>query len=355
VSRLEQVWGEHGWLSWALWPVSILYRLVIVCRRFAYHRGWAKTHEVSLPVVVVGNITVGGTGKSPLCLFLVRFFQAAGWRPAIVSRGYGGERHLTPHMVAASDTPANAGDEPLMLFQQSGVPVCVCVKRSSAVEHIAAHSNADIVFADDGLQHLAMPRVAEVVVLDGRRGLGNGCLLPAGPLRESASRLGDADVIAVQGTDRLHDSLQTIIESRGANDIEVNRFHLQLTEVIALSDGRRLPLGDFVDKPIIAMAGIGHPDRFFDALRSHGLQITGIAKPDHHQYTFDDFAIQPGLPVFVTAKDAVKLKILAKSQQICPVDIYEVPANVIVSEPLQESIARLESALRTSRGNQSSV
>ncbi|MFK7858834.1 MAG: tetraacyldisaccharide 4'-kinase [Granulosicoccus sp.] len=345
MSRLEKAWTGRGWLACLLWPVSLLYCLIIICRQAAFQRGWLATQSVSLPVVVIGNVSVGGTGKTPLCAFLVRFFQAAGWRPAIVSRGYGGARHVSPHLINGDDAPVLVGDEPLMLFQQTGVPVCVCVQRALAVEHIAAHCDADIVFADDGLQHLAMPRAAEIVVLDGRRGLGNGWMLPAGPLREPATRLGQADVIAVQGTESLHDSLIDIVSLSMRNDIENNQFHLKLVDVVALSDGEVLPLGAFAGKAVIAMAGIGHPQRFFDALGLEGLRITGIPKPDHHQFTLDDFDIVEGMAVLVTSKDAVKLKSLGK----LPVDVYEVRTAVTVSEPLKICFETLERSLREVR------
>lgn len=349
MSRLVQAWQGRGWLACLLWPISLVYAFVIACRRFAYQRGWCKTHRVSLPVLVVGNISVGGTGKTPLCGYLVHFFQAAGWRPAIVSRGYGGERHESPRLIHSADTPEQVGDEPLMLFQQTGVPVCVCVHRALAVEHIAAHSDADIVIAADGLQHLAMPRVAEIVVLDGRRGLGNGWMLPAGPMRERATRLASADVIAVQSTGDLHESLTRFARLSDAHDIESNHFHLALTDVVSLLDGHTQPLSSFAGRHVAAMAGIGHLQRFFDALRSHGLQVTDLAKPDHHQFTFDDFDNLDGLPVMVTSKDAVKLRSLGK----LPVEVYEVPTSVSVSESLQLSLENLERSLRRRVSEQS--
>ncbi|MFK8080229.1 MAG: tetraacyldisaccharide 4'-kinase [Granulosicoccus sp.] len=342
MSRIQQAWQGRGFLACLLWPVSWLYRLIITLRRFAYERGWFAVQAISLPVIVVGNVSVGGTGKTPLCTYLVRRFQAAGWRPAIVSRGYGGERHLLPHLLDESDTPASAGDEPVMLFQQTGVPVCVCVKRALAVEHLAANCGVDIVFADDGLQHLAMPRAAEIVVLDGRRGLGNGWLLPAGPLREPATRLANVDVIAVQGAAKLHDSLTAIVQATGCRDMVDNLFQLNLLDVIALSDGQAQPISHFADKAVIAMAGIGHPQRFFDALREHRINVTGIAKPDHHQFTRADLLNESELPLLVTSKDAVKLRRLGE----LPREVYEVRTSVSVSESLDKRIEILERSLR---------
>ena len=151
-----------------------------------------------LPVVVVGNLSVGGTGKTPLCAHLVDYFSQRGWHPAIVSRGYGGARREQPHLVNASDSAKDVGDEPLMLYQQTGVPVCVCISRAAAVDHVARSTDANIVFSDDGLQHWAMPRVAEIAVIDGVRGLGNRWLLPAGPLRDAPKALDGVSLVAIQ-------------------------------------------------------------------------------------------------------------------------------------------------------------
>ena len=300
----------------------------------------------SLPVVVVGNLTVGGTGKTPLCLYLVKIFQTAGWRPAIVSRGYGGKRHETAYLIGDTDTPAEVGDEPLMLAQQSGVPVCVCVKRALAVRYLAEHTDTTVIFADDGLQHLAMPRVASIVAVDGQRGFGNGWLLPAGPLREPLSRLRHADIVAVQfdiqAEDELHHSLQKQTLTRHASETDGKRFSLQLSEAVSLTDGKRVPLTHFADQPVFAMAGIGHPQRFFKALHKLGLQLTSLALPDHHDFDLQSFAQVPDLPVLVTSKDAVKLRALGK----LPREVFEVPATLVVSAALQNDIARLEKRLR---------
>lgn len=348
MSRIEQAWEARNALAIALLPLSWLYRTVTAIRRLGYQRGWFDVQPVSLPVVVVGNLSVGGTGKTPLCGHLVKVFQDTGWRPGIVSRGYGGERREVPHLVCEGDSPAQVGDEPLMLFQQTGAPVCVCVKRALAVEHLAKQTNVNIVFADDGLQHLAMPRDAEIVVMDGRRGLGNGWLLPAGPLREPASRLHKANIIAVQATDgQLHASLTTKALQPAREDIDNNQFQLTLHEAVSLADGERRSLQSFAGQPVLAVAGIGHPERFFDALRAIGLQVTGVAKPDHHSFTHDDFstaefAADPTRPVFVTSKDAVKLKALGRLSA----NVFEVTTNVSTSESLSKSIKALEHSLR---------
>lgn len=343
MNRIDQAWQTRGVIACVLWPLTLIYRVITSCRRFAYHKGWFATPPLPLPVVVVGNLSVGGTGKTPLCAHLVSVFREAGWRPGIVSRGYGGERRELPHLIVDSDTPSSVGDEPLMLFKQTAVPVCVCVKRALAVLHLAESTDVDIVFADDGLQHLAMSRVAEIIVVDGKRGLGNGWLLPAGPLREPANRLSHADVIAVQSTDGLHGTLKKAAQSQQLTELEENYFQLTLNDAVSINDGQRVNLQSFVGKPMMAMAGIGHPKRFFDALRSLGLQVNGIALPDHHVFTLEDFnSVDMSSPVLVTSKDAVKLRALG----VLPVNIFEVAATVVVSDNLQSCIADLERSLR---------
>ena len=318
----------------------MLYRLIISLRRLAYRHGFKPVQPVTLPVVVVGNLVVGGTGKTPLCAWLVNRFEQAGWKPGIVSRGYGGVRHDTPHMVTAADTATIVGDEPLMLFEQTGVPVCVCVKRALAVKQMTARADVDIVFADDGLQHLAMARMAEVVVIDGRRGFGNRWLLPAGPLREPLARLSKADLVAVQVAEWPHASLRKL--SGGQLDCQENGFSLAISSAIALVDGHRRTLKEFENQPVVAMAGIGHPERFFDALRAEGLDVHAEARPDHHVFTLADFTAHAALPVLVTSKDAVKLKSLSN----LPANVYEVPVATIVSDALQRRIDKLEHHMR---------
>ena len=230
-----------------------------------------------------------------------------------------------------------------MLFEQTGVPVCVCVRRAQAVNHLAKHTDVNIVFADDGLQHLAMPRVAEIVVVDGRRGLGNGWLLPAGPLRESARRLDSVDMIAVQAAATLHPSLVSDAPAKRLAELQGNQFKLVLSELVSLEDGKRLCSNAFAGSAVIAMAGIGHPERFFDALRALDMQVSGVAQPDHHEYVLEDFSTLGTLPVLVTSKDAVKLRALGQ----LPVEVYEVVASVSASDSLQQRILELESRLRS--------
>jgi len=307
MGHIETAWQSKGVLAWVLWPVSLLYRLIMRCRRRAYKIGWLETTPVSLPVVVVGNLSVGGTGKTPLCAHLVRQFEEQGWRPGIVSRGYGGERRKQPRIVDHSDTPAQVGDEPLMLFEQTQVPV-------------------------------------EIIVIDGQRGLGNGWSLPAGPMRDSKAQVHNADIVAIQADDKpLHHSLD-FISSRAQreNSITDNRFRLKLNDAIALKDGTSRSLDSFTAEPVTAFAGIGHPERFFRALRSHGLNVTGLSWPDHHAYTPADLEPFGSGVVLVTSKDAVKLRALGPMVA----KVFEVPTTLVVNAALQQQISALEASLR---------
>jgi len=388
--QIEKAWQNRGTLACLLWPVSLLYSAITSLRSMAYRRGWRKVHPVPLPVIVVGNLSIGGTGKTPLCAHLVHLFEQRGWQPGIVSRGYGGERHIQPYLIKESDTATSVGDEPLMLFRQTRAPVCVCIDRAKAVEHLAASTTVDIVFSDDGLQHLAMPRVAQVIVFDGQRGLGNGWLLPAGPLRQTLShlastQLASTDVIAIQ---TRHDTLSMdvrdslngnpaseythkprlqnrliealtllkpskVITASGDRNtsgqtsvmgqILHNTFSLQLSEAVCLATGKRQPLSSFAGTPVVAMAGIGNPQRFFNALESIGLQIIPVIKPDHHVYQLQDLLFDQDGPVLVTSKDAVKLRALPLN----PAQLFEVPATLQLSPSLYQCVVQLERDMRS--------
>ncbi len=342
---IERLWRARGMRAYLLWPISQVYRLLIFIRRLGYTTGLFKTIQSPMPVVVVGNLVVGGTGKTPLTAFLVEKFKAWGWRPAIVTRGYGGHRHVQPHLIADSDTAEVVGDEPLMLSRQTGVPVCVCVKRADAVSYINDQTNCDIVFSDDGLQHLAMDRSATVLVVDGERGFGNRWLLPAGPLRESYKRWRRADLVATQGSDTVHESLAQLHNSGEENPFQTQRFNLQLSSTVSLRDEQTQSIDDWQGRSVVAMAGIGHPARFFNALTQAGLKVTGIAKPDHHVYSTDDVKTEHNLPLLVTSKDAVKLRALGA----LPVEVFEVQTTVCVTDALQVGIVQLEAQLQSEK------
>jgi len=359
---IEQAWQTRGPLACLLWPLSLLYRSLLALRQFAYLTGLKKTGQVSLPVVVVGNFSVGGTGKTPLCLYLVEHFRQAGWTPSIVSRGYGGPPREQPHQLTTDDTAETVGDEPLMLFQQTGVPVCVCVNRNAAVQHLSTHTDTNIVFADDGLQHLAMPRAAQILVIDGARGFGNRWLLPAGPLRSSLRQRDKFDVVAIQvpshgamatsphlpavsapqDLSSLHESLSHPSAVHLIDESTHCQFLLKPTYAVRISTGVRAELADFTGQPVHAVAGIGHPQRFFDTLTSLGMEVIPHPMTDHHRFKPEDLSFDDDYPVLVTSKDAVKLKSFTSLLD----KVFEVRVRVQCTESLEKAVEALQVKLR---------
>ena len=259
--------------------------------------GLFATHGVPRPVVVIGNLTVGGTGKTPLVIALARALAEEGLRPGIVSRGYGG-RARRARRVRPADSAAEVGDEPLLIARASGLPVAVGRRRFEAALLLA--DEVDVILCDDGLQHYALARDLEIAVLDGARGLGNGRLLPAGPLREGRARLGSVDHVVVNGAGGPSGALH---------------MRLVLGEAVQLVDGARRSLASFAGSPVHAVAGIGHPERFFAALGAEGLAVTGTAFADHAPYRGGEFDFADGLPVLMTDKDAVKYQPYARAGQ----------------------------------------
>lgn len=292
------VWYGHtygaGWLA----PLAWFYRGLLGVRLFAYRMGLKKSERLPVPVLVVGNITVGGTGKTPLVLALTQVLRAAGWHPGILSRGYGGDVHGVEPVFAESD-PGVVGDEPVLLARRAGVPVWVGRNRAQAGRALlAAHPEVDVLLCDDGLQHRALARDVELIVVDGARGLGNGHLLPWGPLREPASRLNKVDAVISTGTWsakpfglKVYESHLRGIYFRNVNAPEKSRV-----------------AGDFFGEALSAVAGIGNPERFFVDLEAMGLPVTRCPFPDHHRFSAAD--LPPGV-VIMTEKDAVKCRAFA--------------------------------------------
>ena len=321
--RIEKAWKSRGLVAIVLLPLSCVYQLLSFIRRELYARGLKTviSNDI-LPVIVIGNITVGGTGKSPLVAHMVQESLKRGFKPGIVSRGYGGQTHHMPHMVQLSDTAATVGDEPMMLFEQTGVPVSVCTRRAEAVRHLAENTSVDIVISDDGLQHLAMDRQVEIVVIDSERRFGNGYLLPAGPLRESVSRLKTVDLVVEQFPAATE---LPAVEAA---------FQLRLSAVVSLDDGKVMDVAEFAGRTVHAIAGIGNPDRFFNSLRSAGIVVVAHPFNDHHEYREEDLLFDDELIVLVTRKDAVKIKQLSR----VPSKIHAVEAQLVANSVLHQAI-----------------
>lgn len=305
---LQRVWYGDAPGGFVLWPFEWLFRSVATLRRAAFRRGLATTRRVAAPVIVVGNIAVGGSGKTPLVGWLTREAQRVGHRPAIVSRGYGGSEPDTPLEITDKTSARVSGDEPLMLARETGVPVFVSRDRYAAAAQAVAHG-ADLVIADDGLQHYPLGRDAEIAVVDGNRRHGNGHCLPAGPLREPVSRLDDVDLVVYSNCD----------------DDTVVAYQLALTDAVNFATGERRALSMFSGDAVHAAAGIGHPARFHKALAAFGIDVTPIEVPDHGRLGHAALHPSGDAPVFMTAKDAVKYEKLGQRHWV-------VPATVVLSE-----------------------
>ncbi len=287
---LERVWFDHAPGGVWLLPLSALFGCMVGLRRLGYRLGLFYSAHPGKPVVVIGNITVGGVGKTPLTVWLAEELQARGWRVGIVTRGYGGT--LTgPVSVTSQSDPRAVGDEPVLLATRTSAQVVVARDRLAGARVLAAH--VDVILADDGLQHYRLRRDVEIAVVDGSRRLGNGRLLPAGPLREPESRLREVDLVVVQGVVAGVDSLSMTLLPVAFVDIATKM---------------RSALGEWRGRTVHAVAGIGHPARFFCALKDLGLVVIEHPLADHARIGLEQVTFADRVPVVMTEKDAVKCR-----------------------------------------------
>jgi len=295
VHWIEAHWYKRSAVSLLLWPLSILYRALVALRNLSFRIGLRSQYTSPVPVIVIGNVTVGGTGKTPLVLWTLQWLRANGWRPGAISRGYGAVVGAGPLAVNADSDPCEVGDEPVLLARRSECPVVVSTKRAAAARFIVDHYDCDVIVSDDGLQHLALGRCFEVVVIDGQRRFGNGFCIPAGPLREPLGRLQSIALRVCNGTPE-------------AGEVPMRLVPELLTNVStgkACSEGELLMLKTAHCE---AVAGIGNPSAFFTSLRTLGFTITEHAFTDHHRYTTHDLERVGASrrPIIMTEKDAVK-------------------------------------------------
>lgn len=296
MKSLAHYWYRQNFLAWLLLPLSWLFCAVAVIRRKLYQLKFKRSFSAGVPVVVIGNIVVGGSGKTPLLIFLCDYIKEKGFKPGVVSRGYGG-KVTGLKQVQENDSAELVGDEPLMIYQRTNVPVVVGADRVAAVNFLLENNQCDIVLSDDGLQHYRMQRDIEIAVVDVKRKFGNGYCLPAGPLREPVSRLDDIDMVVYNATD-------SVIEEHCS-------YRLKIVDLYQLGTGDSKPLSAFMEKMVHAVAGIGDPDRFFALLRDNGLNTVEHAFPDHHSYKQDDFSGWFEDCIIMTEKDAVKCRLLS--------------------------------------------
>jgi tetraacyldisaccharide 4'-kinase len=318
-SFLQRVWydREAQWLSFMLLPLSWLFGFVVACRRAAYRLGLLRRVRVARPVIVVGNVTVGGTGKTPFTIWLASELQARGVLVGIVLRGYGGNSSQWPRDVSSDSAPEEVGDEAVLLAKRTGAIVVAGPDRVAAAQR-AIERGARIVLSDDGLQHYRLVRDREVVVIDGRRGVGNRQLLPAGPLREPVSRLAQADLRVVSWRDGSPRPITAVAATIQAC--------ARLAEATALVSGETRPLESFKGARVHAVAAIGHPQQFFAALQQLGIEVAPHPLPDHARLTAADIQFPDDLPVLMTEKDAVKCVRFADQRH------WAVRMDVVVSE-----------------------
>lgn len=288
--RLAAGWYSTATPPLALRALEVVYRRLVTARRAAYRRGWRSSGHPGRPVVVVGNLTVGGTGKTPLVAWLAHELSLRGLRPAIVSRGYGGVVTDMPRRVPADGEAREFGDEPLLLAAQTGCPTWVGRDRLAAARS-AVEAGAELLISDDGLQHYRLRRDLEIAVVDGQRGFGNGHCLPAGPLREPLARLQEVDFVVCNAGPHCPDGALAM--------------HLAGDHARRIGDGEERPLAAF-DTPVHAVAGIGNPERFFRQLEAAGLQVTRHPLADHAAVPPVLLRPADGRPVLMTSKDAAR-------------------------------------------------
>ncbi|WP_047553393.1 tetraacyldisaccharide 4'-kinase [Methylotenera sp. G11] len=317
-------WFQKQWAGFTYWhivliPLSWLFGMVVGLRRYLYKRGCLKNTRLPVPVIVVGNINIGGTGKTPLVIWLAEQMKLRGYRPGVISRGYGGNALQVSEVFPDSDALV-AGDEAVLIAARTNCPVFVSTDRISAGQHLLkAHPECNIIISDDGLQHYRMQRDVEIVVYDSAKGFGNGALLPAGPLRESQDRLKTVDAIVRNGAEH----------GKNLHGITSIDMRLVATDFYNLADHQLKSAAQaFIGRKIIAVAGIGNPQRFFDQLSDMGLQFENRAYADHYIFQAQDFAGVNADAILMTEKDAVKCKPFAAA------NFWVLPVNAQVDNGL---------------------
>lgn len=306
--------------------LAAVYGGAIALRRRLFRAGLLRSRSASVPVIVVGNVSVGGTGKTPLTIALVQRLQAAGWQPGVASRGYGRADEDTPAWVEAQTPTQQGGDEPVLIARRTGAKLRVDRNRNRAARALVAEG-CDVVVCDDGLQHYPLRRDLEIEVIDGQRRYGNGRLLPAGPLREPAERGAECDFRVVNG---------------GESGFGEWAMQLRADGAVPLHGGRSRALASFSGQRVHAVAGIGNPQRFFDMLRAAGIGVVPHAFADHHDYVRSDLEFGSELPILMTEKDAVKCAGFANEW------LYSVPVTAELPEAFWAALLQRLAKLKPS-------
>lgn len=306
-ARFNRFWYEGEPSPWWTRPLAFVFSIVVRVRLALFRRGILRKFHPGVPVIVIGNLVAGGAGKTPLAVALVDELQRRGYRVGVISRGYGAQPGKSPLLVDTASSAALVGDEPLLIARRTGAPVCVHARRVLAARAILESRKLDLLLCDDGLQHYALSRDMELVVIDGARGLGNGRMLPAGPLREPAASLARATHVMINGAlgNKARATLPEGTVGKAAT------MTLAPVAIVNLRTGERRAPGALAGSDVVAVAGIGNPQRFFETLGDLGYTAECCAFPDHHAFEAADIAFANGRPVLMTEKDAVKCAVFA--------------------------------------------
>jgi tetraacyldisaccharide 4'-kinase len=354
MASIEKYWYEPNPVSVLLLPLAWLFCSVVILRRFFYRAKIIKPEKLPVPVIVVGNITVGGTGKTPLVAAITEHLKRQGYKPGIVSRGYGGKAATWPQAVTENSDPMKVGDEAVLLAQRCQCPTSVGPDRPHAARALLDAYDCDVIVSDDGLQHYALHRDIEVVVIDGSRGFGNGRCLPAGPLREPAQRVLEADFVVTNVVTNVATNVVTntvtntvtnadtiVVDNGGETGEKIEmRLHMQAARNLKQPLNQKA-LAEFVNQTVHAVAGIGNPSRFFNQLKSMGIRLIEHPFMDHHVYTADELCFNDDLPVLMTEKDAVKCREFVQEH------FWHVP---VTAEINKNFLIKLTEQLRKSNG-----